>query len=226
MPTTEYNVLRIKDRVGQYSPQQILDVLDEIQLIVYSQDCDQTQKIDPATGLPPFIHTNSGVYHYNCPSDCRRTAAIFSQSLPKSYSRTRPVGPRREYYFRNRGYNLIAASSRDATPSDRATVDFQDDPGHSHDQYYHLYYIQPPRLTDISIQLTIPDHLHFYLRRAVLAMLSTESHGETGMDDAVIEEIARKIRNQLNGGFQAMAGRTPIPEELQDYPESSYDNWM
>jgi len=221
MPSTEYNVSRIVERITNYSRAQVLEVLNEVQLIVYSQDVEQTLYLDPATGLPPFITTTAGVFHYDCPVNCRRTAQVFSRSLNNTYSRSRPVGPRKEYYFMSKGYHLIAVSSRDALPGGvLATIDFQEDPGDSTDKYYHLFYILPTELTSEDIQLTIPEELHYDMRRAVFAMLSTENYGENGYDGQIMDMLSRKIRNKLNGGAQADIGKTNIREEYQEFPDS------
>lgn len=217
MPTTQYNIERLLERLPDQSPEVLLTVLDEIQTIVYSQNCLQTQKIE-STGLPPFLATTDGVYEYNCPADCRQTAAIFSLSSTIRRYDTRPVGPTRNYYFRNKGYALIGASSRDAYSGQVARVFFEANPGTTTDVYYHLYYIRPTTLSDVSVQLTIPEELHWLLRKAVIAMFTTEEYGESALDESTIERVARKIRNGLNRGYMSNVGQTPIQEEYQaDY---------
>jgi hypothetical protein len=216
LPTIQYNIDRILERVPDQSPQTILDMLDEIQTIVYSQDCLQTQKILDATGLPPYIVTTDGVYEYDCPSDCRRTAAVFSLADTLRKINTRPVGPAKAYYFRNKGYANVGATTRDATPGKLAKLFFADNPGNTTDVYYHLYFIKPTPLTDVSIQLTLPDEVHYLLRKAVIAMFTTEEYGESPQDEATIERVSRKIRNSLNRGYMSNVGQTPIQEEYQD----------
>lgn len=217
MPTTQYNIERLLERLPDQSPEVLLTVLDEIQTIVYSQNCLQTQKIE-STGLPPFLATTDGTYEYNCPADCRQTAAVFSLSSTIRRYDTRPVGPTRNYYFRNKGYALIGASSRDAYSGQVAKVFFEANPGTTTDVYYHLYYIKPTALSDVSVQLTIPEELHWLLRKAVIAMFTTEEYGESALDESTIERVARKIRNGLNRGYMSNVGQTPIQEEYQaDY---------
>jgi len=220
MPTTTYNIDRIVERVTDRSRETIRDMLNEIQLIVYSQDCFQTQKLDSATGMPPFLVTVDGQFQYDAPSDCRRTAVVFTLN-PVRRQRERPTGPRREYYFRGRGYYGVNISTRDATPADTlAKVIFQENPGTTTENYYHLYYIKPTPILDEDTQLTLPDEVHYLLRKAVIAMFSTEQYGESAFDDTVIERVAKKIRNSLNRGLQnSIAGETPWREEMQDdYP--------
>lgn len=221
MPTTTYNIDRIIERVPNMSRATILDVLNEIQLIVYSQDCQQTQKL-LSTGEPPYIITQDEVYQYNCPVDCRRTEMIFTASFPATRSRIRPIGPRIEYYFRNKGYYQVAANSRDALPGQVATVTFSKNPGPTTDAYFHLYYVKATPITDETIQLTIPEELHWLVRKAVVAMFTTEEYGDSPMDEQVIEKVARKIRNQLNRGFQSNLGQTPVQEQYQDVLSSFY----
>lgn len=214
MPTTQYNLERIMNKVSGESPETILETLDEIQTIVYSQNCLQTQKIE-STGLPPFLSTTDEVYEYNCPADCRETAAIFALSGTIRRYNTRPIGPTKNYYYRNKGYALIGATTRNAYQGQVAKVFFEANPGTTTDVYYHLYYIKPTSLSDVSIQLTLPDEVHYLLRKAVVAMFTTEEYGESGFDNAVIEKVAREIRNKLNRGYQSNVGQTPIPEEYQ-----------
>lgn len=224
MPSTTYNVDRIIERCANYSRDTIRDVLNEIQLIVYSQDCFQTMKI-LSTGMPPYIVTTNNIFEYDCPSDCRRTDAIFTESVPATRSRTRPVGPRREYYFRNKGYYRVAASSRDALKNVLAKVIFQDNPGSTTDSFYHAYYIKATEITSEEIELILPEETHWQVRKAVIAMLTTDEYGESPFDEKTIEKVARKIRNSLNRGFQGNAGTTPIPEEYQNIPEYYYGGY-
>ena len=133
------------------------------------------------------------------------------------------MGPRKEYYFRGKGYHQIAVSSRDALATAVATIDFQEDPGDSTDKFYHLFYIKPTALTSESIELSIPEKCHFDMRRAAIAMLSTEDYGESGYDSSVIEKTAKKIRNEMNSGAQAPdMGKTNIREEYQEFPDAGY----
>lgn len=216
MPTTEYNVSMILRRLPNESPEFIVTVIDEIQQIVYSQECLQTQKIED-TGMPPLLTTVEGVYEYDCPADCRRTAAIFTTSTPNVHNRERPVGPRREYYFRNKRYYLLAAETRDANPNSVAKIYFQEDPGSTTDKYYHLYYIQPPVVSDISIQLTLPAHTHYILREAVVSMLTSDEYGKSSFDEAIMRKAVKKIRTELNRGYSGNTGITPIRVEDQEY---------
>jgi hypothetical protein len=201
----------------------IRDTLSEIQLIVYSQDCEQTTYLDPATGMPPFIATTDGVFHYECPANCRRTAVVFAEGLPIQFNRTRPVGPQKTYYFRNKGYHTVDVISRDALENHLATLDFQGNPGTTTNQFYHLYYLKPAAITDEETQsLLIPEHLHWLLRKAVIAMYTSEEYGDTDREEVAMERIARKIRNALNAGTQTRVGVTPWQEQDQDIPNTGF----
>lgn len=227
MPTTLYNVNRILDRCPNYQVQDIVDLLNEIQTVVYSQDVEQFYYLDPSTGFPPFVVTTQGQYQYDCPANCRRTAIVFSANLPTTYSRTRPVGPRREYYFRNRGYFSIPVSQYDAIPDSGqvARIIFRDDPGDSTDKYYHLYWLLPNTISDLGDQLDIPPHLHYRIRSGVIAMLSSEQYGNSNYQEDMIDRLARKIRSEMHRGAQPRSGQTPWQEEFQEYPDAGYHGY-
>lgn len=226
MSTTAQNVTRIESAVQGFSRPQILAAMDELQVEVYEQRCDQTLKIDPATGYPPYLTTVNNQLHYDCPSDCWQTAAIFSEEPLRKYRSNADWGLSRTYYFQNRGYHRIEVTSRDATEDQVATVTFRENPGATTEKYYHAYWIKPTTLDTEQVQLTLPPRLHRKFRQAVIAILQGENYGQTGFDDAVIDKAARAIRNELNRGAQGRLGRTPIRQENLDYSDSSTGNWM
>jgi hypothetical protein len=215
MPSTETNVELIQRRVSESTTQQILDALDEIQLIVYSQDCFQTQKID-STGMPPFLETVEDVYEYDCPSDCRKTAAIFTEEPARGYSRI--SRNECEYSFNGKRYIMAQWEGRDATIETVSKVYFKQDPGTTDSIYYHLYYMKPARITNIEIQLVIPEEYHYLLRKAVISMLTTESYGDSAYDINAIENISKTIRAKLNSGYGSVLGQAIIQPEHLDYP--------
>lgn len=222
MPTTGYNIDRILDVVTNFGAEEVLAVMNEAQKIVYSEDSEQTFKLDSATGLPPFLVTTKGQYTYDCPSDCRRTAVVYSESWPYPVTRTRPNALVKEYYFRARGYYNIGVSQRDALPHNNqlATVIFPNDPGTTTDKYYHLYYVLPTELTDINVQLTLPEHIHWRFRKLVLSMLAGENYGHNESSEMIIERQIKKIRAQLNGGANTMLGETQWRPEYLDYGDT------
>lgn len=221
MPTTAENVTFLQRRVPNYSRAEILATMSELYEEIYSQNTQDTLYIDTSTGMPPYIATTLGTYTYNCPANCRETAAIFATEMPRTYSRTRPIGPRREYYFRDKGYYDIPLSKTTPIRPDGtlATVTFYDNPGTTTDQYYHLYYVTVTPLTTESVEMLLPDQTHRELRRAVLASLKAEDYGETGEEEAVIKDALRKIRGVLNRGAQGRTNKTPVPTEYQSYSD-------
>lgn len=217
MQSTEYNVDMIYRRCSKETPEMILQILNEVQNIVYSQNCLQTTKLT-STGMPPFINTQQGVYEYDAPADCRVTSAIFTASTPKVFNRQKPVGPRREYYFRNKGFYLLSAETRYQTPQEPVgKIYFQEDPGTTTNQYYHLYHIKPVELKNMDVPLTLPDEVHYLLREAVISMITSDEYGKSNFDEAIFEKVAKKIRNSLNKGYFGGWGKTPIQEEMQEY---------
>jgi len=222
MPSLQYNIDRIIDSVPVLSATQALAAIDEIQQVVYSHDMEQTLYLDPATGMPPLMTTVAGTYQYNAPANCRRTKAIFSSCSGFNYSRARPVGPQKEYYFRNKGFYLIDADTRDANYGTYATVTFRNDPGNTTDKYYHAYWLKVTALSSASDLLQLPEHTHYMMRKAVIAMLKSEEYGESGQDLILVEKFSKMIRNALNSGYQSRPGRTPMPEEYQTYSTNEY----
>jgi len=224
MPSTRYNCEMIRRRVGNYTLEQILNVLDEIQTIVYEQDTMQTTYINPSTGMPPYLVTQNNIHQYDCPANCRRVKAVFAESPPSIDSRSLPRPWSKNYYFNGRGFYQVGVNTRDAIPDNGqlATVEFPFNPGSTTTKYYLEYYIQATPLTDINIQLTLPQHVHWRMRKAVIAMLRSEEYGDDGSDEVIIERVCRQIRNQLNRGQQARIGRTPIQEEARVYPADSF----
>jgi hypothetical protein len=216
MPTTEYNVDMILRRCQGETPEMVLQIMNEIQAIVYSQECLQTVKI-MSTGMPPFITTQQGVYEYDCPADCRTTSAIFTSSTPRIFNRQRPVGPRKQYYFRQKGYYQLSAETRDATPGVLGKIYFQEDPGTTTDQYYHLYHVKPPDLGTIDTQLILPDEVHHLLRDAVISNITSDEYGKSNFDEAIMEKLKKAARNKLNKGYFGGYGKTPVPEEYQEF---------
>jgi hypothetical protein len=217
--TLESLVTWVQRRIGNYSVDEILEVVNEIQELVYNQNTLQTQYLDSSTGMPPYITTQNNVYEYDCPSTCRETAAVFSTTLPSNYSRIVPAPGRKTYYFRGRGFHQLAVESRSAIPGSVAKLIFRFNPGATTTTYYHLYYLKATEITDISQNLLLPSHTHIYLRKAVQSIFRTGQFGESGTDLQVLELVAKKIRQQLNRGLHAGAGSTPIREEFQEYPE-------
>lgn len=216
MPTTSFGVTFIKRRIGEYSRSDILDMMSLIQQEVYSVNCAQTEKIDAATGMPPYLATTAGTYVYDCPSDCREVKAVFTDEPTSTYLRNRPTSPFKEYYFKYKGYRRIGVSTISATPNVETQVKFHADPGTTTTTYYLHYYILAPELTAESQNLVLPAHLHRMFYTAVIAAFNEAKYGASGKEDMVIERYATKIRNHLSRGAQAYLSKTPIPEQYMD----------
>jgi len=216
MPSTSFNVSRIKNAVGNYSRQQILDTMDELLQIIYSENTMSSIVIDPATGMPPYLITTAGTRHYTCPANCRETSSIFVERPIRQYSSSQSRAMYTEYIFRNARYYKVAITSTPALINTLATVTFIDDPGTTTDKYFHEYFRVYTALTDETIQIPLPEEVHWLLRKGVIHLLRGENYSSGMLDESVIDNIAKKIRNKLNKGDQARANTTPIQEEYLD----------
>jgi len=224
MPSTQLNITKIRNAVKNYTRQQILDELNELQMIVFSENTMQVKRIDPATGMPPFIATTAGQREYDCPADCRETLAVFWEQPQNQYSPSKNRAMYTQYFFRNVAYYKIAVTSRNALIDTLATITFVDDPGTTTDKFFHEYSIKSPDLTSEEIQMAFPEEVHYLVRKAVIALLSSENYGATGFDDAIIQQISKACRRKMNKGAQARSQRTPWREEYRDaeFPSSFY----
>lgn len=216
MPTTSYNITMIKNACGSFSREQILEVLNELQMVVFSENTMRVEKIDTATGMPPFLATVAGIRHYTCPSDCRETAAIFVQNPKEGYSPTQDKGLFTEYIWRTNNFYRVAAHQQSATINQSATVTFIDDPGATTDKYYHNYLIKHTNLTSEKQQLLLPEEVHYVMRDGVIQMLRGELYSSGLGNIQPIDEIAKRIRNKLNKGSHARVGRTQVRMEDRD----------
>jgi hypothetical protein len=205
----------IKNAVGNYSRQQILEVLNEISLITFSDNTMRVERIDPATGMPPLLTTVNNQRHYNQPADCRETAAIFVEDPQRQYTPLQEKALYTEYVWRGTRYYKVAVRSQAATIDQLATITFIDNPGATTDRYYNNYYIRHIPLTSETIQSAFPEEIHYLLRNGVIQMLKGESYSAGLGDVDPIERLASRIRNKLNKGAQARVNRTPWPEECR-----------
>jgi len=215
MPSTSYNITMIKSAVENYSRQQILEVLNEISLIVFSDNTMRVEKIDTLTGMPPYLVTTNNIRNYNCPSDCRETAAIFCEN-PRNYLPQQERGLYTEYIWRGTQYYKVAAKQQSASYNQLAQVTFVDNPGDTTTTYFHQYFIKHTPLTSEGIQLVFPEEVHYLLRDGVIQMLKGENYSAGMGNIPPIEQIAHRIRSKLNKGTQARANRTPIRDVDRD----------
>lgn len=215
MPSTSYNITMIESAVGNYSRPQILDVLNEICLVAFQENTIRVEKIDPLTGMPPYIATVNNVFHYTCPSDCRETAGVFTQDA-KGYSPLRQNGVMVEYEWQNQLYWKVPIRQISATRGVAATLTFVDNPGDTTNKYFHHYFIRHTPLTSELIELPFPEELHYIIRDGVIQMLRGTSYAGGMGTIGPIREIISMIRSRLNKGAHPRANRTPIRDVDRD----------
>lgn len=205
----------IKAAVDNFSRQQILDVLNEICLIAFQDNTMLVEKIDTATGKPPLLTTVDGTFHYNCPSDCRETAAIFTETV-QNYSVLKQGGFNPEYVWRDKMYIRMPVKQISATRGALATITFNTNPGTTTDRYFHHYFIRHTPITDERIELPFPEELHYIIRTGVIQMLKGEAYSAGLGDIDPIQKIVSLIRSKINKGANARLYRTPVPTEYRD----------
>ena len=228
MPTTRQNVEWIKDRNPKYSSEQILNVLDEVHYRVRSLNIDYNYYLDPTTGMPPYLATTEDVYSYDCPDNCRKTSRIFvwkdrlrGHGNP-FYSRTLDMEGGNSEIFNWRGREYLSLNyihQQDKTLRDYAKVIFgaEFNPGTTTDKYFHLYWTVHERIETVDDEMEIPEEHSFEIRQAVASILSTEDYGETGFDNQILDNMARKIGNGLTAGMPRTVTRTPWRREYRDF---------
>jgi len=228
MPTTRQNVDWIKDRNSKYSPEQILEVLDEVHYRVRSLNIDYNYYLDSTTGMPPYLVTTNEKYSYDCPDNCRKTSRIFCWKERVGgqnpfYSRVfdNQNGNADLFNWRGREYiGLNCITQQDKTLRANAKVFFgaEYNPGDTTEKYFHLYWVVPQRIESVEDEMEIPEEFSFEIRQGVNSILSTEDYGETGFDDQVLDRIAKKIANGLEAGAPRKYSRTPWRREYRDFP--------
>jgi hypothetical protein len=210
-------VSKLQSAVSNYSRPQILDTLNEVLTIVYSENMAQTIAIDAATGQPPTLDTIEGTFEYDLPLDCRELEAVIVDTGSTSNAGNYGVpvfGTNNNIVLFNKEWVQIPATSISLNGAGGATVTFTQDPGTTTDYYSLFYYKAPPEIETEDDEIPLPNELHYLLRQAVLAMLNTENYGQTGFDNSVFENVIKQIRNRMNRGTQAKVTHTPV--RLQD----------
>lgn len=220
MPTTTYNITRIKKAVDNVGRQEILDVLDEICLIALQDNTMRVERIDPATGKPPFLATEAGKLKYDCPADCRETAAVFVENT-RTYSPF-PSDFYKDYVWREIQYQKVVVKQISATIDTLATVQFPDDPGDTTEIYYHQYFFKYTKMTSEAVQLPFPEELHYVVRNGVIQMLRGETYSSGMGDIDPIQKVVSLIRSKLNKGANYRLNRTPVQVEQRDDDFAGY----
>ena len=222
MPSTASMISKLERAVSNYSRIQLLDALNEVLTIVYSENMAQTYAIDTTTGQPPLLTTVAGTFEYDLPADCRELVAVVVDNGYPAVSGGDGYGASRinvgnDLIAFNRSWKVIPATSISATYSDVATVTFTNDPGDTTTVYYLLYHKKPSALDTEDDEIPLPEELHYLLRQAVLAMLNTENYGQTGFDNQVFDSAIKTIRNRMNRGSQSRIGRTGVRIEDMNF---------
>lgn len=229
MPTTRENVAFIHQRNPKYSPAEILEILNEVHLRCVEQDLDQFLYIDPLTGMPPYLITHTGVHVYDAPENCRKTAKIAVHASAglldtgeyRYYSRHDWENFLEGDMFKWCGrefYKVAAVTQVDALEGAEiaAKIIFgsRHNPGETTHKYHHFYWIKANQLLDLDDQMQLPDSLHFMIRRAVSAYMSTEDYGESNTDEQAIQKILKDVRYLLSSG--ASGRPTTVAMRIED----------
>jgi hypothetical protein len=207
----------IKNRVGNYSRTEILSTISMFVDELLSDNTMQVIRINPATGMPPFLATTQGVRQYTCPADCRQTVAVFTERIGRAYNDRPGSTIATEYLHASKNFHKVAIRSTQADENNLATVTFIDDPETTTDRYYHQYYYRPVRLLTERQEIAIPAKVHRYIADGVIEIFKTENYGNTERSFQVIENIKRTVRNTMNRGANPRLDRTVWPEEYRDY---------
>ena len=225
MASTASMIDKLQRAVSNYSRPLLLDALNEVLSIVYSENMAQTIAVDPATGLPPTLTTIAGTFNYELPADCRELAAVLvntDSAYPTGNTNygLSVAGANNTSLAFNRVWSKIPATSISANGTGPASVTFVNDPGDSTDTYNLYYYKVAPSLDVEDDEIPLPVELHYLLRQAVLAMLNTENYGQTGFDNSVFENTMKQIRNRMNRGTQTKIGKTPVQAQDMNFASS------
>lgn len=216
MPSTAYNVDVISRAVGNFSRPQIVQALNEVCMILYSENMRQTVAMGE-DGQIPTIFTVAGTYKYNMAPNVRQVAYVVGKNGVKlsdnsGHSLT-PVSDGRWVTVNGYAYLLIPTVSTVATHDSSATITFISDPGT--EEYRILYFKKADEIETESDPIPFPDELHRDIRACVIAMLNVENYGQTGVDENVFQMSMSKVRTKLNKGTQNRVGRTGV--QLQEF---------
>jgi hypothetical protein len=215
--TTRELVVYIQRKASQYTPVEILSLLDQVQKVVLSKVTAQRTVIDETTGMPPYLATTDGVYTYNCPANCKRTSAIFSDSVP-SYSRQYD-GDFKEYTYNKSQYIGMPIKSTDAQYGVLAKLTFVGlNPGTTTNKYFHLYSFKAPDITALTVNLSIPENHHLEIVDGVLARIKSEKFGDNSEWQYWTRRTMPDIVSELNSGAQPYLGSTLTQPEYRNYP--------
>ncbi len=230
MPTTRENVAEIHRRNPKYSPTEILGFLNEVHMRCVEQELDQFLYIDPTTGRPPYITTTPGQYVYNAPSNCRKTwmvclSLISNYDYLRYYTSTYILQTitTNEVEWCGRSYlKLPYITQRDSLGAAGVPAQIIFGGAHSElinssnatNKLHHFYWIKANPILGLDDEMQIPDNLHFEIRRAISAYMSTEDYGQSSADENMIETCVARIREKLSRGARGRITRVKF--QLQD----------
>jgi hypothetical protein len=215
--TTRELVVYLQKKASQYTAAELLFLVDQVCKTVLSKVTAQRYNVDTATGMPPYLVTTDSVYTYDCPDDCMRTLAIFSEDI-KSYSRIKYDAVIKSYEYRGSSYYALPIKSIDALPGQLAQVTFIGfNPGDTTDKYYHQYALKAPNITSEKVNIPIPEQHHFAIADGVLARIRSEKFGDASEWNYWMKRTMLDIVSELNQGAQPMMGATPTRPEYRHY---------
>ena len=222
---TKEIVSYLQKKASAFTPAELLQLLDQVQKIVYSKVTAQTEVIDEATGMPPFLATQDNIFTYDCPANCQRTLAIFAQNLQGYVLTNSDYGP--QYYgWGGKRYANLMVKSTDAYYGQVATITFQNNPQTYANRYYHHYNLKPIDILSTNIQMQIPEQFHLDVVDGVLARIRNERYGDQSDWRMWVEKVVPTILHELNKGAQLHLGETRTRPEYQHYVRYPYgERW-
>lgn len=220
---TTREIITYCQRKGKsYSREEIRLILDQIVRIVLENPNAQRGKIDPSTGMPPYLATTGGVYKYTTPSDCLRVVRVFREDLT-GYRSQNYNSKISEYVFEGKVYYEIPLSKNvEATEGSLGYIIFRDNPGTTTNKYFLEYIEKSPSIESQNIDTLIPAKHHFGLVDGVLARMRDEEYGDKSAWAYWMERTLPKISSAMNVGAGYTVGYTPIQEENRHYSVNRY----
>lgn len=178
-------IKQIQREAPKWSTEDIRELINEVQRIVYSNPVDEMRMMDTSTGFDPLLSTTAGTYEYTI-----NTAAGFDYDAQIVYlvytTKTDPQGTKQSV-------DVI-----EATETTAAKIRFRGtDPGTG--SYYVWAYRKPPQVTSTSVQLTIPPQYHLkYVKEAVMGQIELSDSGRSDRWEKFETEQLPKLLSKMN----------------------------
>lgn len=230
MATTRELISWIHRRNPKYSPTEILEILNEVHQRCVEQEIDQFLYRDPTTGMPPFLTTVKGQYVYDCSLNCRKTsklAILIRNRDPRPFHHypllSHPFSDYPRFSWAGKDFLEIPFVYQiDANPelNKLATVSFgaKYDPGDTTEKYYHFFWIKANQILTLNDNLQISDaNIHFMIREAISAQISSEDYGATAENFAIIKKLIIDVSKALNSGADGHYGYSMTSKYLRDF---------